>query len=291
MKTFKIKGIVLAIMLSFGLSNIALASDGEIMQDSAITNKTSLVEIGTAPKNLVPLKGFAKNLPLIEVLRQITPSGWKVKKAVDSQKIDIKQEISWQGGNNWVKTLDNISTEYGFTSEVNWNKKEIVISKPVLVKIKNEDAAVIDTTTISPQNNKLNIFKMEGEEDVSTKKVETTQVKVVEAVKPKVEVIALKNWRLDSNKSLATNVEEWAKKAGYQLVWTGEDYAVQDRLLNGEFDSDANGPIKQLSIDYGPKSRVEKPLSFVFYNNTLVVENLKYEQKGARQYTEATDSK
>ncbi|MBA4242229.1 MAG: hypothetical protein C0448_16025, partial [Sphingobacteriaceae bacterium] len=78
-------------------------------------------------------------------------------------------------------------------------------------------------------------------------------------------------------------------KAGYELVWMGEDYPVQKRVLSGEFEAN-DGPIKQLSEDYGPNSRVEKPLTFTFYKKTLVVENLKYEQRGAAQYIQPSES-
>lgn len=88
-------------------------------------------------------------------------------------------------------------------------------------------------------------------------------------------------WVLEAHKSLKDNVIEWGKSVGYQVVWNGDNYPVdENRTLFGVFDAE-NGPIMQLAVDYGPESRVKSPLSFKLYQNkTLVVDNLRYEQGG-----------
>lgn len=116
-------------------------------------------------------------------------------------------------------------------------------------------------------------------------------VKIVENdyVKKPIQVdpvpIAGQKWVLDSTKTLRENVTDWGKKAGYEVIWPGEDYRTDQRVLSGDFTSN-DGPVGQLAIDYGPKSRVQKPLSFNFYQNkTLVVENWKFEQPDHYQYS------
>lgn len=92
-------------------------------------------------------------------------------------------------------------------------------------------------------------------------------------------------WVVDATKTLRENVTDWGKKAGYNVVWSGEDYRPDQRVLLGQFASEG-GPIHQLSIDYGPRSRVRVPLSFDFYENkTLVVENWRFEQADHPQYS------
>ncbi len=109
----------------------------------------------------------------------------------------------------------------------------------------------------------------------------------MQSVDNKEKELVTQSWSLDSDKSLKQNVISWASQAGYKVEWIGEDYNV-DRSMTifGEFDGE-DGPIRQLSVDYGPDSRLQKPLSFVFYQNkVLVVEDMKYEQQGFPQFSQ-----
>ena len=222
-----------------------------------------LTQLGSPSGVLEPLKGFAKDLPLVAVMRQITPNGWIVKKSEgEDNTLDTDMLVSWQGGSSWVETLGTIVRTYPVNANVNWMKKEIT-----LMAVENRVVA------------KKMIFELErGSAGNKITTGASEQVKAVE-VAP-----VLASWILDSKMSLRENVTEWANSSGYRVVWLGEDYAVDDsRVLTGSFDQE-NGPIKQLSEDYGPKSRVRNPLSFQFFqNSTLVVETWKFEQSGYPQ--------
>jgi hypothetical protein len=296
MKNNHMKKIVITVALAFsGALSVSTAMaqvDNNVSVNSGVSVK-HLQNIGEPTGNLESLKGFAKDLPLLTVLRQITPNGWLVKKNDNaSNKLNVQQSVSWNGGNSWVDTLEVMANQYNFNVIVNWDSKEITLSPmPIIVKEKNKPVEV----------SKNGLFELEGSEttpvttgnsqaDVKENKVSVEPIKAV-VVAPVVVApvvvapIKLISWNLIQTLSLKENVEAWGKSVGYHVVWNGDDYPVDaTRELTGDFESN-NGPIKQLSVDYGPKSRVKQPLAFQFFqNNTLVVDNLKYEQQGFPQY-------
>lgn len=296
MKTLKANKITLAALSVMGLiiTSTAFAQDGlfelagteaPIVAAPAVPVATpvatgKLVQIGEPTGNLEPLKGFARELPLITVLKQITPNGWVVKKNDSATKaLNVQQPISWSGGQSWVNTLSDLSTRYNFNVLVNWRSQEIILS-PV------NDATPVEVVKLEK--------KSEGVFEIGKSLPPPTGVKVdqkplvVGTVEPVAHVAPLpkSDWTLQADKSLKENVIAWGKAAGYRVVWNAEDYPVdQNRSFNGAFDSE-EGPIRQLALDYGPESRVQQPLAFQFYqNNTLVVDDMKYEQQGFPQYS------
>jgi Toxin co-regulated pilus biosynthesis protein Q len=258
----------------------------------------SLTQVGE-PKNKTynqsPLKGFANELPLLTVMKQITPNGWIVKKSdTEDNKLDVKKSISWHGGKSWLETLTEISENYNINTVVDWNKKTITLSNVTIEKDKeptkkglfvlegSEPPKIVKDVAVGSSEQNQDAVKEVTENKVVAEKVEPTKTEV--ATQPAAPVIP--SWVLEPSLSLRDNVEKWANSAGYRLVWTGEDYGVgQGHTIMGEFDAE-NGPIKQLSVDYGPGSRVQVPLSFQFYQNkTLVVENWLFEQSGFPQFS------
>lgn len=306
-QTFRKTALSLAIAFSVGgLATQAIAQDSAVTKNGLVTETTSrvngsLVEVGT-PQNSVNLKGFAKGLPLIAVLKQITPNDWVVKKA-KGRTLDLQKPVSWTGGKSWVETLREVSENSGIEALVNWDKKEVVLAqneiKSTTNLIEKSDTQVNVVTKNTPT---VGVFELASEvvtegnsgqkEMIENKEIKTvvvqvetpiTPIPVVQVVAPIVE----KSWSFEGKDNLKEVVESWGKKAGYKIVYTGENYPLDKedaRILTGEFE-DEDGPIKQLSEDYGPDSRVKKPLSFIFYQNgRLVVEDLRYEQSGYPQY-------
>ena len=274
MKKNKLNVLISSLMLAGAIlhSGMSIAQDKINSYQTAQANKGKLTQIGSPTGVMTPLKGFAKDLPLLTVLRQITPNGWLVKKSDnETAKLDTQMLVSWQGGNNWVETLGALVDNYPLNANINWDKKEIT-----LMALENKVVA------------KTMIFELETSQSSVNNVSEVARGASGQAKdqpKPEVAVAPVPTWTINTNMSLKANVEMWAKSSGYRLVWTGEDYPVEDvRTLSGNFD-DEKGPIKELSIDYGPKSRVQQPLSFQFFqNSTLVVENWKFEQIGYPQF-------
>lgn len=304
-QTFGKTALSLAIAISVGgLASQAMAQNNAVAQNGLLAEKTtivngSLVEVGT-PQNLSNLKGFAKDLPLIAVLKQITPNEWVVKKA-KGRNLDLQKPVSWTGGKNWVETLKEVAENNKIDALVNWDKKEVVLaeveSKAPVVSV----PPVITKPEVKPETVKptpsVGVFELSTDvvtEGNSGQKVEPTPTPVVKQEAP-VEttpvpvapVVVAKSWSFEGLDNLKEVVESWGKKSGYKVVYNGENYPIDKedpRVFGGEFDGE-DGPIKQLSVDYGPQSRVKKPLSFIFFQNrTLVVEDLRYEQSGYPQY-------
>jgi len=280
----------------------SFAQNSNVVKDPALVTTNSqtnlyettsvsgvVTQIGTPsshPSHAKELKGFANDLPLITVMKQITPNGWIVKKSdTEESKLDTQKVISWQGGKTWFETLEVISKNYNINAQVDWDNKVITVSN-----------AVKTTLVVKP---KKSIFELEGTQvaqvETEPKKVSDVVVGSSEIVQVETAVAQVKSveakpvvheWDISSAKTLKENVAVWAEKSGYRLVWTAEDYPVVDsKIIAGEFDSE-NGPIKQLSVDYGPESRVQTPISFQFYQNkTVVVENWMFEQSGYPQYS------
>lgn len=247
-------------------SNEAFSQNYSSRSSDMRTSEGVLTQVGSPSGVMEPLKGFAKDLPLVAVMRQITPNGWVVKKSdTESNKLNTDMLVSWQGGSNWVETLGTLVKSYPVNASVNWDRKEIT-----LMAIENKVVA------------KTMIFELEKNQ--STKDIASGASEQVKQV-PVAVVAPVSSWELLPKMSLKENVTSWATRAGYRVVWLGEDYPLDDsRVLSGDFDKET-GPIRQLALDYGPKSRVQHPLSFQFFqNSTLVVENWKFEQIGYPQY-------
>lgn len=280
----KLSQLAIGVMLT--LTSFYSFAGGNLTQVGEPKNKTY---------NQSPLKGFANELPLITVMKQITPNGWIVKKSdTEDNKLDTKKSISWQGGKSWLETLTEISENYNINTVIDWNKKTITLSNVTIEKDKeptkkglfvlegSEPPKIVKDVAVGSSEQNQDAVKEVTENKVEAEKVEPTKTEV--ATQPAAPVIP--SWILEPSLSLRDNVEKWANSVGYRLVWTGEDYGVgQGHTIMGEFDAE-NGPIKQLSVDYGPGSRVQVPLSFQFYQNkTLVVENWLFEQSGFPQFS------
>lgn len=298
-QTFGKTALSLAIALSVGsIATQAIAQNTVIEKTSVVSEKTtgSLIEIGT-PQKLSNLKGFAKDLPMIAVLKQITPNEWVVKKA-KGRSLDLQKSVSWTGGKNWVETLKDVSEANNIEALVNWDKKEVILAEveikaPVAVSTPKVDINKVYTTTATAKATQtVGIFELSTDLVTEGKSEQAEPVAV--AVKADTLVInevpavpVVKTWSYEGMDNLKEVVMYWGKKSGYKVVYTGENYPLDkedSRLFSGEFDAE-DGPIKQLSIDYGVQSRVKKHLSFIFFQNkTLVVEDLRYEQSGYPQY-------
>ena len=300
-QTFGKTALSLAIALSVGaITSNAMAQNSVVAQNGLLTEKTtivngSLIEVGTAQKGLSNLKGFAKDLPLIAVLKQITPNEWVVKKA-KGKNLDLQKQVSWSGGKNWVETLKDVAENNKIDAVVNWDKKEVVLSEveAKTAVVEQVVSPVSPNPTVSnvataKATNAIGVFELSTDVVTQGNSGQTVaqEVAPVKEVPPAPVAPVVKSWGFEGKDNLKDVVLSWGKAAGYKVVYTGENYPIDKedpRILQGDFDAE-EGPIKQLSIDYGPQSRVKKPLSFIFFQNrTLVVEDLRYEQGSYPQY-------
>lgn len=304
MKTFRANKTLLTLAVAMGASMIPALSHAQEATAKQDWSQSSvyggkLVQIGQPSGDLAPLKGFAKDLPLITVMRQITPNGWVVKKNDNpDHPLDTQKPVSWQGGKTWVDTLGDVAQNNQLNILVNWDKKEITLApvKPNVDAIKaavasnnsNSSAGVFE---LNPGDKSVEVTHGASQQAVppvavapATVHVEPQPVKEVKLVATPVPTDPIKpvpTWSEDGTKTLKENVMAWGRQAGYKVVWDESntpDYPVDTRVLSGEFTSNT-GPIRQLAEDYGPQSSVKAPLSFAFYqNNTLVVTKWNFNQ-------------
>lgn len=317
MKKNKQKTIAQAILASLTLAFGAQAIAQQATPDSVfaaysanpegfnrVVLQGKVVEIGERSNNSThtkALKGFANDLPLITVLKQLTPNGWIVKKNDSTNNpLDVNKLVSWEGGKNWIETFGAVAVKYNLDFVIDWNNHTISISNSQIlitpkepkkvavfqlagtekttVKTTEPDIKITETTTIHKAENKTEEKAISVEPKVS-QEIVTTEVKVVEEVK----AAPIIEWHMISSKTLKENVEAWASTTNYKVRWTGKDYPVDNRVFTGAFD-EVGGPIHQLSIDYGFDQQtgeplVDYPLAFqLFQNGVLLVEDAQYEQ-------------
>ena len=167
---------------------------------------------------------------------------------------------------------------------VNWDKKEVTLAevdvKGAAPVVKSQEP-VNKLPSVKPTQS-VGVFELSSDvvtEGNSGQQAEPVKVKeeVVQAQAktevPVAQVVVAKSWSFEGRDNLKEVVESWGKKSGYKVVYNGENYPVDKedpRVFGGEFDGE-DGPVKQLSVDYGPNSRVKKPLSFIFFLNKLVL--------------------
>lgn len=273
--------------------------------------KGKVTEIGERPKsqaNSKALQGFAEDLPLVTVLKQITPNGWIVKKSETPHNLlAVEKLVSWEGGKQWYETLGDIAQKYNFDFIVDWQQNSITVSNSQVIITAKEPPkiAVFELAGSQPSTKAVEVTPEassteSSKTDSATKtevltlggsqastEVHKTEVAPVVVAAPVAPPAPAPTWHMVKEKSLKQNVEAWATAAGYRLRWEAPNYPGDDRTFVGAFDA-KGGPIHQLSIDYGfdeltGEPVVESPLSFQFYqNNTLVVEEAKFEQLYAK---------
>ncbi len=99
--------------------------------DPSLVSSPRILVKGAAPSNMPVLKGFANNTPLLIVLKQITPAGWKAAKIGE---VNLDKKVSWKGGKNWIETLAVLAKNNNFSAEVDFDKKELTVVGVEVVK-------------------------------------------------------------------------------------------------------------------------------------------------------------
>lgn len=164
------------------------------------------------------IKGFGKDVRLIEALSQIIPEGWQV--FLDG-KAGLQQQVSWEGDRNWVATLNSVLNQASRSSEsasayIDWSTQEVHLKWEVLpqapVAAHAESASPLADATQAP---------------------------------------AGPLFRLESNKTLSENLIEWAGREGWQMIWHAPvDYRVSaPRIYHGELAAEG-GALEQVVRDY-----------------------------------------
>ncbi len=221
---------------------------------STSIKSSHVTQVGT-PVVGAPVKGWAKDIPLSTALKQVVPNGWKARK---SGNVDLNQPVSWTGGKDWVSVLGDLTSDYSFSANVNWNTREIFIT-PL-------GSSTINTTpnSVAPRP----VF------------TGTTTTKFATPVSNSVSsgYSYSQTWTLSKSKTLRENIESWAKQAGWTVSWGAPDYRITaDVTLTGAIDAN-NGPIARVIAAY---KDADQPLRAVLSsgNKVIRIESRNFQQE------------
>lgn len=223
------------------------------IQPSAAADKTANVlwsereikrafvsQIGVPEDPVSPVKGFGRDVPILHAVRQVVPAGWR---GFSVGEVNVQRKIDWKGeGKSWVAVLSNIAESGGVLIQVDWNRKEINISADPSAK---------------------NVSEESGAQKIASERGATGQ-----------------QWNLVSGKTLRENMENWAKMAGWSLVWQpGFEFPVTiAATLIGPFDDKENGPIAVVVQSY-QDSDFAIEAEFIEGNRVLEITRSKYSRE------------
>jgi hypothetical protein len=248
----------LTLMTSFGVNAQFRDMDSEPIQGVGKTmnvghaaeidhfshNQGKLTQLGVSKGAIEKIKGFGREVKLIDALKIVVPSGWNAKKMGD---VDTQQLVKFGGNGSWVEAVAGFAAETQTHITIDWDTKLLTLhgrSKPV---------------------SSHGMIKLASAEDARA---------AVAEVKAPVKVVPpAPKWNLVNGKSLKENIEAWAATAQYKISWQAVNYMIKaDALYQGEFDDDVSGPIASIVKTFECH---DVPLNATFMedNRVLVVEN------------------
>lgn len=188
---------------------------GTAIGQSAPRGQGAVTESGRRPHQL-ETSGWAKDMPLPLALRQVVPLGFEVKE--NGVALSESQTVSWSGDRPWTETLNTVASSGNFVAHVDWDRKEV---------------------SLAPRLSPTSSFSVNSTQ--STPSFVPAQRPIAPAVQP---------WSLDSNLTLKENVERWASRAGWKVVWEAADYPIAaSAQFTGDFSS-PEGPLATLIEAY-----------------------------------------
>lgn len=221
-----------------------------------------------APLNALPRAGWAKDMPMSLAIRSVVPANFRVRE----NDLPLNASASWGGDLPWPVVLERLSEQGNFLAHIDWDRREVSLS-PRRVPLPQKNY---------PQNN------------YSTRTVVETQASVVQrgsrskdgGVAPQIirqdTQISMSSqsgaWVLNPKMTLKENVEEWASRAGWRVVWEGADYPIiAPASFTGDFAS-PSGPLAKLIAAYETS---DQPLvaSLTTMDKVVYVKNKFYESQ------------
>lgn len=195
----------------------------------------SLVQEGVPSVDPLPVKGFGRDVTVHDSLRQLVPLDWQV---FTEGEVVLTSKTNWKGGRSWPAILGSVFQETGIKGVLNWTTKELVLFQVVAPK------------AVSPANASAPMVKKEA-------------------------TLTEAEWVLDPQKTLRENLEIWAKKDNWTLVWNATiadkvvDYRIDTKtVITGPFMGE-NGAMSKIVRSY---SDSEYPLAVEFFKSNRIVE-------------------
>ena len=199
---------------------------------------TGVVEIGMPDMNIQVIKKSGKRKPLPEALRAILPKGWHAKKKAD---VDRALPISWEGGWDWVTTLNDVAREYRLSIVVDWNAQTVTVLKqerpePALQETALNGQHDLMTVTEDKWNQiKPGAIKDIGDVKPADKALPLSPIgpiaepdKAIAATAPVQPIAAyIPSLHLVNGQKMSESLDTWVKAIGWNLIWDAKvDYPV-----------------------------------------------------------------
>ena len=236
-----------------------------------------VTESGSRPSH-VASAGWAKDMPLSLAVRQVIPSDF----SVNENGVPLSQLVSWSGDLSWPVVLDELSRHGNFISHIDWNKKEVSLA-PAFVSRQSLSArptqepvekpmVVADTSRKDSTSISTGVYSKDDASTLSTRVIRSTDVVSTQTTV----VSSHHSWTLDPKMTLRQNIEKWAEKVGWHVVWEASDYPIiAPASFTGEFAS-PTGPLARLIAAY---ERSDQPLvaKLTTMDKVVYVRNKYYE--------------
>ena len=207
-------------------------------------HRGKLTQIGVSRGTVDQVKGFGKELSLVDALKIVVPSGWNAKRL---GVVDVSQSVILKGNGSWVEAASSFAEQTQTHIIVDWEQK--------VVTVHGHPRAVSSSGTI----------QLAG----AVPKVAAPAVAV--EVKPVVPPVP--TWTLSAGKSLRENIESWAPKANYKVTWQAVNYMISaGAVYSGAFDDEMAGPINAIVKTFECHD-VPLKATFMEDNRVLVIEN------------------
>jgi len=178
---------------------------------------------------------------LSDAFKQLLPKNFIL---VDNS-ISMRKLASWTGGRSWVDVLADLGRAAGFVAHIDWNNHQVSLAPAPLAMTQKE--SVQSPATLSPAVKEVR---------------EIREVQLVSSEKPRMSVLPvtpvvekpvappINTWTLDPAMTLQENIQGWAKKAGWTVVWEAVDYPVFAKTtFQGDFAAET-GPLAQVFAGY-----------------------------------------
>lgn len=205
------------------------------------TPQTPVPQTPTAHKEKT--SGDSRMMPIITAVRTVIPVKWQY--SIQGTELRQKQ-VPYPQNVPWRKALMDIATATDSTVDINAKAKLVTFtpkgmsSAPALANSaapsQPESPVVATALADAAATSKSAPATTNTPETPATPKVEATSIPASPAVTIVAEPVSLPEWRL-SQGSLRTQLDVWANRASYQLVWNADtDLDMQSRAtFRGNF--------------------------------------------------------
>ena len=187
--------------------------------------------------------GNSRMMPIITAVRTVIPVKWQY--SIQGTELRQKQ-VPYPQNVPWRKALMDIATATDSTVDINAKARLVTFtpkgmsSAPALANSaapsQPESPVVATALADAAATSKSTPATTNTPETPATPKVEATSIPASPAVTIVAEPVSLPEWRL-SQGSLRTQLDVWANRASYQLVWNADpDLDMQSRAtFRGNF--------------------------------------------------------